>query len=150
MVTRLAPPRRPHRADPPRVPWSWLPHRALIQLLHPCRNILSLINAFDLPEQSVSRDDYTAVLTHLNATQPERVAGLHLEACRLQDFLDKVLGAWPRRGWGWGAGRGGCTEPGCGWSWAATHRGRWPLGTRPAGWGGWSEGRASGQQTDGV
>ncbi|XP_029796970.1 inactive sodium-dependent neutral amino acid transporter B(0)AT3 isoform X2 [Suricata suricatta] len=53
------------------------------------RNILQLINAFDLPDQSVSRDDYAAVLTHLNATQPDRVARLCLETCRLEDFLDK-------------------------------------------------------------
>ncbi|XP_008058900.1 sodium-dependent neutral amino acid transporter B(0)AT3, partial [Carlito syrichta] len=53
------------------------------------RNILSLINEFDLPEQSMSRDDYTAVLSHLNATQPERIAQLALRTCRLEDFLDK-------------------------------------------------------------
>ncbi|XP_077735783.1 inactive sodium-dependent neutral amino acid transporter B(0)AT3 [Canis aureus] len=53
------------------------------------RNILHLINAFDFPDQSISRDDYAAVLTHLNASQPERVARLHLEACHLEDFLDK-------------------------------------------------------------
>uniref|UniRef100_A0A8C8WLY0 Solute carrier family 6 member 18 n=1 Tax=Panthera leo TaxID=9689 RepID=A0A8C8WLY0_PANLE len=53
------------------------------------RNILRLINAFELPDQSVDRDDYAAVLTHLNATQPERVARLGLETCRLEDFLDK-------------------------------------------------------------
>ncbi|KAM7149423.1 inactive sodium-dependent neutral amino acid transporter B(0)AT3 isoform 1-T1 [Molossus nigricans] len=53
------------------------------------RNILSLTNEFDLPDQSISRDDYAAVLTLLNATQPESVARLHLESCRLQDFLDK-------------------------------------------------------------
>ncbi|XP_016067991.1 PREDICTED: sodium-dependent neutral amino acid transporter B(0)AT3 [Miniopterus natalensis] len=53
------------------------------------RNILSLTNEFDFPDQSISRDDYAAVLTHLNATQPKRVAGLHLESCHLQDFLDK-------------------------------------------------------------
>ncbi|XP_006762520.1 PREDICTED: sodium-dependent neutral amino acid transporter B(0)AT3 isoform X1 [Myotis davidii] len=53
------------------------------------RNILSLTNEFDFPDQSISRDEYAAVLTHLNATQPERLAGLHLESCRLQDFLDK-------------------------------------------------------------
>lgn len=63
--------------------------------LCPCRNILSLTNEFDFPDQSISRDEYAAVLTHLNATQPERLAGLHLESCRLQDFLDKVLRAWP-------------------------------------------------------
>ncbi|XP_023481654.1 inactive sodium-dependent neutral amino acid transporter B(0)AT3 [Equus caballus] len=53
------------------------------------RNILSLINAFDFPDQSISRDDYAAVLAHLNVTQPERVAGLGLESCHLEDFLDK-------------------------------------------------------------
>ncbi|XP_069411863.1 inactive sodium-dependent neutral amino acid transporter B(0)AT3 isoform X2 [Ovis canadensis] len=53
------------------------------------RNILHLINAFDLPEQSMSRDTYTAALARLNASQPARVAGLPLEACRLEDFLDK-------------------------------------------------------------
>ncbi|XP_004698449.2 inactive sodium-dependent neutral amino acid transporter B(0)AT3 isoform X2 [Echinops telfairi] len=53
------------------------------------RNILSLINAFELPDQSVSRDDYPAVLADLNATQPARVARLLLRSCRLEDFLDK-------------------------------------------------------------
>ncbi|XP_060985352.1 inactive sodium-dependent neutral amino acid transporter B(0)AT3 isoform X3 [Dama dama] len=53
------------------------------------RNILRLINAFDLPEQSISRDDYAAALARLNASQPARVAGLPLKACRLEDFLDK-------------------------------------------------------------
>ncbi|XP_027462221.1 inactive sodium-dependent neutral amino acid transporter B(0)AT3 [Zalophus californianus] len=53
------------------------------------RNILHLINAFDFPEQSISRDDYAAVLMNLNTTQPERVARLPLEVCHLDDFLDK-------------------------------------------------------------
>lgn len=59
--------------------------------LCPCRNVLRLINEFDFPEHSISRDDYATVLAHLNSTQPERVAGLYLETCHLQDFLDKVL-----------------------------------------------------------
>lgn len=59
----------------------------------PYRNILDLINGFDLPEQSVSRANYTAVLTHLNATQPERLAQLPLSTCHLEDFLDKVVPA---------------------------------------------------------
>ncbi|XP_035876189.1 inactive sodium-dependent neutral amino acid transporter B(0)AT3 isoform X2 [Phyllostomus discolor] len=53
------------------------------------RNILSLTNEFDFPDQSISRDNYAAVLTHLNATQTNMVARLHLESCHLQDFLDK-------------------------------------------------------------
>ncbi|XP_062942128.1 inactive sodium-dependent neutral amino acid transporter B(0)AT3 [Cynocephalus volans] len=53
------------------------------------RNVLGLINEFDFPEQSISRDDYPAVLAHLNATQPERVARLPLKNCHLEHFLDK-------------------------------------------------------------
>ncbi|XP_032717725.1 inactive sodium-dependent neutral amino acid transporter B(0)AT3 [Lontra canadensis] len=53
------------------------------------RNLLRLLNAFDLPDQSISRDDYATVLAHLNATQPESVARLPLEVCLLEDFLDK-------------------------------------------------------------
>ncbi|KAM6224388.1 inactive sodium-dependent neutral amino acid transporter B(0)AT3 [Rhynchocyon petersi] len=53
------------------------------------RNILSLINTFDLPDQSVSRDEYPTVLMHLTTTQPARVAQLHLQSCSLEDFLDK-------------------------------------------------------------
>lgn len=64
------------------------------------RNILRLINEFELPDQSVSRDNYTAVLTRLNATQPTRVAGLPLQVCRLQDFLDKVRGGLAGAGGG--------------------------------------------------
>uniref|UniRef100_A0A2K6EVI6 Solute carrier family 6 member 18 n=1 Tax=Propithecus coquereli TaxID=379532 RepID=A0A2K6EVI6_PROCO len=55
------------------------------------RNVLSLINEFDLPEQSISRDSYLAALAHLNTTQPERVARLSLKTCRLEDFLDKSV-----------------------------------------------------------
>ncbi|EDL87658.1 solute carrier family 6 (neurotransmitter transporter), member 18, isoform CRA_c [Rattus norvegicus] len=53
------------------------------------RNILSLINEFDFPELSISRDEYPSVLMYLNATQPERVARLPLKTCHLEDFLDK-------------------------------------------------------------
>ena len=86
--------------DPGRPPEP-APPGPLIQRPCPRRNILHLINAFDLPEQSVSRDTYTAALARLNASQPAQVAGLPLEAGRLEDFLDKV-----RRGHG--AAAGGC------------------------------------------
>lgn len=58
-----------------------------------------LLNAFELPDQSVTREAYPDLLMHLNATQPEHVARLPLEVCRLQDFLDKVLGPLTGRGW---------------------------------------------------
>lgn len=86
--------------DPGRPPEP-APPGPLIQRPCPRRNILHLINAFDLPEQSVSRDTYTAALARLNASQPAQVAGLPLEACRLEDFLDKVR-------MGHGAAAGGC------------------------------------------
>ncbi|OBS69820.1 hypothetical protein A6R68_01640, partial [Neotoma lepida] len=54
-----------------------------------CRNILILINEFDFPELSISRDEYPAVLMYLNATQAERLAQLPLKTCHLEDFLDK-------------------------------------------------------------
>lgn len=76
---------------------EWAPHTPgpvppspAHQPLCPCRNILSLINEFSLPEQSISRDNYPAALLHLNATQPGRVARLSLRVCRLEDFLDQV------------------------------------------------------------
>ncbi|XP_029324345.1 inactive sodium-dependent neutral amino acid transporter B(0)AT3 isoform X2 [Mus caroli] len=53
------------------------------------RNILSLIDEFDLPELSISRDEYPSVLRYLNATQAARVARLPLKTCHLEDFLDK-------------------------------------------------------------
>ncbi|KAL6073009.1 hypothetical protein STEG23_010735 [Scotinomys teguina] len=53
------------------------------------RNILSIINEFDFPELSISRDEYPAVLMYLNATQAERLAQLPLKTCHLEDFLDK-------------------------------------------------------------
>ncbi|XP_074055668.1 inactive sodium-dependent neutral amino acid transporter B(0)AT3 isoform X2 [Macrotis lagotis] len=53
------------------------------------RNIISIINEFDFPDQSIQRDDYLACFTHLNSTQAERLAQLQLKSCHLQDFLDK-------------------------------------------------------------
>ncbi|XP_043832511.1 inactive sodium-dependent neutral amino acid transporter B(0)AT3 [Dromiciops gliroides] len=53
------------------------------------RNIISVINEFDFPDQSIQRDDYLACFTHLNSTQSDRMARLQLKSCHLQDFLDK-------------------------------------------------------------
>ncbi|XP_076965527.1 inactive sodium-dependent neutral amino acid transporter B(0)AT3 isoform X3 [Callospermophilus lateralis] len=78
-------------------------------------NVLSLINEFDFPEQSIPRDDYPAVLMRLNTTQPDRVARLPLKACCLKDFLDKVPWAGPPQRTG-GLAADGCEHP---------HRPRW-------------------------
>ncbi|XP_060047093.1 inactive sodium-dependent neutral amino acid transporter B(0)AT3 isoform X2 [Erinaceus europaeus] len=53
------------------------------------RNIILMVNAFELPDQSIPREDYALVLNHLNVTWPERVAQLPLETCLLRDFLHK-------------------------------------------------------------
>lgn len=54
------------------------------------RNIILMVNAFELPDQSIPREDYALALNHLNATWPERVAQLPLETCLLREFLHKV------------------------------------------------------------
>lgn len=116
-----------------------MPRRVLTQPLCPCRNILSLTNEFDFPDQSISRDDYVAVLTHLNATRPESVARLHLESCRLQDFLDKVLR---------GLALLQTADQGRGRYWLWQEMASRPSGTSAAGWDGQSGGRSSGQRFD--
>lgn len=55
------------------------------------RNIISIINEFDLPEQSIMRENYTDWITFLNSSYPEKIAGLKLKSCDLQEFLDQVL-----------------------------------------------------------
>ncbi|XP_019395917.1 PREDICTED: sodium-dependent neutral amino acid transporter B(0)AT3 isoform X2 [Crocodylus porosus] len=53
------------------------------------RNIISIINAFDLPEQSILRDNYTTWFESLNSEYPDRIASLKLKRCNLQEFLDQ-------------------------------------------------------------
>ncbi|XP_063041162.1 sodium-dependent neutral amino acid transporter B(0)AT1-like [Engraulis encrasicolus] len=52
-------------------------------------NILSLLNAFDLPEGSVNESNYQETLDHLNATSTETIQGLGLVTCDLQTFLSQ-------------------------------------------------------------
>lgn len=54
------------------------------------RNIISVINEYDLPEQSITRQNYTDWITFLNSSNPEKLAGLKLKSCDLQEFLDQV------------------------------------------------------------
>ncbi|XP_027306008.1 inactive sodium-dependent neutral amino acid transporter B(0)AT3 isoform X1 [Anas platyrhynchos] len=55
------------------------------------RNIISIINEFDLPEQSIMRENYTDWITFLNSSYPEKIAGLKLKSCDLQEFLDQSV-----------------------------------------------------------
>ncbi|XP_037120688.1 sodium-dependent neutral amino acid transporter B(0)AT1-like [Syngnathus acus] len=50
-------------------------------------NILSLINGFDLPEDSITPSTFDLALENLNSSSPEVVLGLNLKTCDLQKFL---------------------------------------------------------------
>ncbi|XP_048795302.1 inactive sodium-dependent neutral amino acid transporter B(0)AT3 isoform X2 [Lagopus muta] len=55
------------------------------------RNIISVINEYDLPEQSITRQNYTDWITFLNSSNPKKLAGLKLKSCDLQEFLDRSV-----------------------------------------------------------
>ncbi|XP_075600771.1 sodium-dependent neutral amino acid transporter B(0)AT3 isoform X2 [Balearica regulorum gibbericeps] len=58
---------------------------------NPPKNIISIINEFDLPEESIIRQNYTAWISFLNSSYPEKIAGLKLKSCDLQEFLDQSV-----------------------------------------------------------
>ncbi|XP_074731915.1 sodium-dependent neutral amino acid transporter B(0)AT3-like isoform X2 [Strix uralensis] len=55
------------------------------------RNIINIINEFDLPEESIVRQNYTAWINFLNSSYPEKIAGLKLKSCDFQEFLDQSV-----------------------------------------------------------
>lgn len=52
-------------------------------------NILSLMNAFNLPEGSITQSNYTDVLLNLNSTNSAVVEKLNLKECVLNKFLSE-------------------------------------------------------------
>ncbi|XP_074543410.1 sodium-dependent neutral amino acid transporter B(0)AT1-like [Halichoeres trimaculatus] len=52
-------------------------------------NIMTLLNAFDLPEDSITPSNYEAAFTHLNSSSPDIVLGLNIQTCNLQRFLSE-------------------------------------------------------------
>uniref|UniRef100_A0A4W5PRI0 Transporter n=1 Tax=Hucho hucho TaxID=62062 RepID=A0A4W5PRI0_9TELE len=52
-------------------------------------NILALLNAFDLPEHSVTVNNYEEVLQGFNSTSPDIIQRLNLKTCDLQQFLSQ-------------------------------------------------------------
>ena len=72
------------------------------------RNILTLINGFDLPEGNVTQENFAEVQQWFNATEPEAYAKLHFQTCDMNSFLSEVgaLGGVPAvRALGAGGGR---------------------------------------------
>lgn len=55
-----------------------------------CRNILTLTNAFDLPENYVTQDNFTALQAYYNETDPTTFARLDFQTCDLNALLSDV------------------------------------------------------------
>ncbi|XP_002665492.2 sodium-dependent neutral amino acid transporter B(0)AT1 [Danio rerio] len=52
-------------------------------------NILSLLNAFDLPEGSIIEGNYTEAIQQLNISRPDIIQELQLKTCDMQTFLSQ-------------------------------------------------------------
>ncbi|XP_060916434.1 sodium-dependent neutral amino acid transporter B(0)AT1-like [Labrus mixtus] len=52
-------------------------------------NILTLLNAFDLPEDSITTSNYEAAFHHLNSSNPDTVLGLGIKPCDMQKLLSE-------------------------------------------------------------
>ncbi|XP_056376145.1 sodium-dependent neutral amino acid transporter B(0)AT3-like isoform X1 [Hyla sarda] len=53
------------------------------------RNIISLINEFDLSEMTITRENYEESFHMLNSTYPDRIFNLKMKECNLKEFLDQ-------------------------------------------------------------
>ncbi|XP_035860428.1 sodium-dependent neutral amino acid transporter B(0)AT1-like [Sander lucioperca] len=52
-------------------------------------NIMTLLNAFELPEDSISTSNYDAAFNHLNSSSPDMILGLDIKICDLQTLLSE-------------------------------------------------------------
>ncbi|XP_047460102.1 sodium-dependent neutral amino acid transporter B(0)AT1-like isoform X1 [Mugil cephalus] len=52
-------------------------------------NIMTLSNAFELPEESITVGNYDAAFSHLNSSYPDVVIGLDIKTCDLQKLLSE-------------------------------------------------------------
>ncbi|XP_048848458.1 sodium-dependent neutral amino acid transporter B(0)AT1-like isoform X2 [Brienomyrus brachyistius] len=53
------------------------------------RNIISLMNAFNLPEGIITKHNYEDTLQNLNSTSPQIIQGLKLKTCHMKTFLNE-------------------------------------------------------------
>lgn len=51
---------------------------------------MTLLNAFGLPEDSITADNYETALKHYNSSYPELVLGLDIRHCDMQKLLSQV------------------------------------------------------------
>lgn len=54
------------------------------------RNIITLLNAFNLPEDNITASNYEAAFNQLNSSSPETVFGLDIKTCDMQTLLSEV------------------------------------------------------------
>ncbi|XP_034559960.1 sodium-dependent neutral amino acid transporter B(0)AT1-like [Notolabrus celidotus] len=52
-------------------------------------NIMKLLNAFELPEDSVTTSNYEETFNHLNSSSPDVVLGLDIKLCDMQKLLSE-------------------------------------------------------------
>ncbi|XP_034559957.1 sodium-dependent neutral amino acid transporter B(0)AT1-like [Notolabrus celidotus] len=52
-------------------------------------NIMKLLNAFELPEDSVTTSNYEETFNHLNSSSPDVVLGLDIKLCNMQKLLSE-------------------------------------------------------------
>uniref|UniRef100_A0A3B4EU14 Transporter n=1 Tax=Pundamilia nyererei TaxID=303518 RepID=A0A3B4EU14_9CICH len=55
----------------------------------PQQNIRTLLNGFELPEDSITASNYNAALHHLNSSNPDTVFGLDIKTCDMQKLLSE-------------------------------------------------------------
>ncbi|XP_053190163.1 sodium-dependent neutral amino acid transporter B(0)AT1-like [Scomber japonicus] len=52
-------------------------------------NIITLLNGFNLPEDSIIQSNYEEAFNHLNSSYPDTVLGLNLKTCDMQKLLSE-------------------------------------------------------------
>uniref|UniRef100_A0A3P8RKN6 Transporter n=1 Tax=Amphiprion percula TaxID=161767 RepID=A0A3P8RKN6_AMPPE len=52
-------------------------------------NIMTLLNAFHLPEDSITTSNYDTALNHLNSSSPDIILGLDIKTCDMQKLLSE-------------------------------------------------------------
>uniref|UniRef100_A0A3B3TK88 Transporter n=1 Tax=Poecilia latipinna TaxID=48699 RepID=A0A3B3TK88_9TELE len=55
------------------------------------KNIVRLLNTFDLPEDNITSSNYDAALNHLNSSYPHVMLGLNLQSCDMQKLLSECF-----------------------------------------------------------
>ncbi len=51
---------------------------------------MTLLNAFDPPEDSITATNYEEAFTYLNNSSPDIIRGLDIKVCDMQELLSEV------------------------------------------------------------